>query len=146
VAALLVNSDGRLLVAERRDFRDSWQFPQGGIDEGESARTALVRELGEELSLQSGHFVIQDQRGGYRYEFPLKHRRKGRYVGQEQTYFRCLFTGCDEDLNLETEHPEFGRWKWIRPGEFRAAWLPEFKRDVYRSVLRDFFQVEMVGG
>ena len=146
VAALLVNAAGRLLVAERRDFRESWQFPQGGIDKGETAVAALVREMGEELSLGAEDFAIEEQRGGYRYDFPSTHRRWGKYCGQEQTYFRCRFTGKDEAIDLATEHPEFGRWKWIRPEEFQITWLPEFKREVYRKVLRDFFQVERAEG
>ena len=145
VAALIQNPAGLLLVAERRDFKNSWQFPQGGIDEGETAREALVREMGEELSLHKRDFSILEERPGYRYEFPAKHRRWGKYLGQEQTYFRCQFLSGDDAINLETSQPEFRRWKWIRPEEFSLKWLPEFKRGVYQQVMRDFFGVEAIG-
>ena len=145
VAALIQNHAGLLLIAERRDFKNSWQFPQGGIDEGETARDALVRELGEELSLHKRDFTILEERPGYRYEFPAKHRRWGRYLGQEQTYFRCEFLGSDAAINLETAHTEFRRWKWIRPEEFSLAWLPEFKRAVYQQVMQDFFGLDLHG-
>ena len=144
VAALIQNPAGSLLVAERRDFKNSWQFPQGGIDKGETAREALVREMGEELSLNEQDFSILEERPGYRYEFPSKHRRWGKYLGQEQTYFRCLLVGSEEAIDLETAHPEFRRWKWIQPEDFNVEWLPEFKRGVYAKVLRDFFGVDLL--
>jgi putative (di)nucleoside polyphosphate hydrolase len=142
VAALLQNSAGQVLVAERRDYADSWQFPQGGVDRGETTRVALVREMGEELSLRAEHFTILSERGGYRYEFPLQHRRWGKYIGQEQTYFLCTFTGEDSSISINTPKPEFRSWKWIDPTEFKLSWLPEFKRGVYRAVLKDFFGVK----
>jgi putative (di)nucleoside polyphosphate hydrolase len=142
VAALLQNPAGQILIAERRDYADSWQFPQGGVDRGETTRIALVREMGEELSLSPEHFTIQTERGGYRYEFPTQHRRWGKYIGQEQTYFLCPFSAADSVINISTPKPEFRSWKWIQPAEFKLSWLPEFKRGVYRDVLRDFFQIQ----
>lgn len=142
-AALLQNSAGMILICERRDFAESWQFPQGGIDAGESPREALQRELMEEISLPPEGYEILHERSGYRYHFPERHRKRGKFVGQEQVYFHCRFIGPESLLNLETEHPEFRRWRWILPHEFDLRWLPEFKRGVYREVLRDFFEVEL---
>jgi hypothetical protein len=45
VGIVIANDDGRLLWARRVGGRDAWQFPQGGIQEGESAEDALYREL-----------------------------------------------------------------------------------------------------
>jgi putative (di)nucleoside polyphosphate hydrolase len=143
VAALLQNAAGMILICERRDFAESWQFPQGGIDAGESPREALMRELMEETSLPVGSYEIKTERVGYRYHFPERHRKRGEFVGQEQVYFLCRFLGPESLLNLETPHPEFRRWKWILPHEFDLRWLPEFKRGVYQKVLRDFFEVEL---
>ena len=100
--------------------------------------------MGEELSLNEQDFSILEERPGYRYEFPAKHRRWGKYLGQEQTYFRCLLVGSEEAIDLETAHPEFRRWKWIQPEDFNVEWLPEFKRGVYAKVLRDFFGVDLL--
>jgi putative (di)nucleoside polyphosphate hydrolase len=145
VAALLVNSDGKLLVCERRDFANSWQFPQGGRDFGETPREALARELWEEISLLPASYEILEERPNYIYRFPVKHRRRGRYAGQKQVYFRCLFHGPDTLINLETKNPEFRAWRWIEPAAFDLLWLPEFKREVYREVINDFFKVEPLG-
>jgi len=141
VAALLVDAKGRLLVCERRDFKNSWQFPQGGVDRGESVGEALGRELGEELGLQPHHYRVLRQEGGYRYFFPATSKALRRYIGQEQTYFLCKMLGTDADIRLDTHTPEFVAWRWIQPEEFDFAWLPEFKHPVYRAVLRDFFNV-----
>ena len=143
VAALLQNDAGMVLICERRDFNGSWQFPQGGIDSGESPRQALTRELMEETSLPPPAYEIRSARSGYRYHFPERHRKRGKFIGQEQVYFLCRFTGVETMINLETAHPEFRRWKWILPHEFELRWLPEFKRGVYRQVLRDFFEVDV---
>ncbi|MBP7950186.1 MAG: NUDIX domain-containing protein [Verrucomicrobiales bacterium] len=141
VAALLQNEAGLILIAERCDFANSWQFPQGGQDEGETTRETLARELWEELSVLPEHYDVMEERQGYRYRFPVRHRRRGRYVGQEQAYFLCRFHAPDDVVNLETKHPEFRSWRWIRPEEFDLGWLPDFKREVYRRVLADFFAV-----
>ena len=141
-AAVVQNDAGMILICERRDFAESWQFPQGGVDDGETPREALQRELMEEISLPPSSYQIKEERSGYRYHFPERHRKRGKFVGQEQVYFLCHFGGPDALFNLETAHPEFRRWRWILPHEFDLRWLPEFKRGVYREVLRDFFEVE----
>ncbi len=144
VAALLVNPEGLVFIAERTDVDDAWQFPQGGVDEGESSEAALGRELMEEISLAPDKYRVREQRGGYRYVFPGSHRKWGLFRGQEQTYFLCDFLGTDADFNLLTDHPEFRRFRWIEPATFSLRWVPDFKRQVYRDVLADFFQVAPV--
>ena len=141
----MVNDEGKLLICERTDFSNSWQFPQGGRDYGETPREALARELWEEISVLPESYHVVEERGGYRYRFPVRHRRRGRYVGQQQIYFRCNFHGPDSLINLETKHPEFRSFRWIDPKDFDLRWLPDFKRQVYHQVLRDFFGVEPLG-
>jgi len=141
VAALLVNADDHLLIAERIRHANSWQFPQGGIDRGESPDQALFRELREEIGTPPHMIHVLDRREGYRYEFPAKMQRFGSNVGQEQTYFLCRFLGEDGDINLRTRHPEFRSFRWIDPQDFSLDWLPKFKHGVYRAVLKDFFGV-----
>ena len=45
VAAIMQRTDGKILVAERADVQDAWQFPQGGVDPGEDLLAALYREV-----------------------------------------------------------------------------------------------------
>jgi putative (di)nucleoside polyphosphate hydrolase len=139
-AGILQRTDGRILVAERLNLPGAWQFAQGGISPGETPEEALVREMEEELSLKPGDYLILICKGPYRYLFG-KRKKKG-YDGQEQTYFLTLLTAPESRINVQTSHQEFQRYRWIFPSEFDLCWLPEFKREVYRSVLFDFFGVD----
>ena len=142
VAGMFQREDGCILIGERLDTAGAWQFAQGGIDAGETAEMALRREMEEELSVRSGDYEIVARRGPYRYRFPEGVKKRG-FDGQEQTYFLMRFTGTDACINVATAHPEFRRVRWIVPGEFDLAWLPDFKKDVYRAVLFDFFGVQI---
>lgn len=55
-AAALVDADGRVLIAERpagRTMAGLWEFPGGKVHEGETPEAALVRELHEELGIDT---------------------------------------------------------------------------------------------
>ena len=142
VAAILRNHEGKILICERIHIQNGWQFPQGGVDEGETLEQALTRELWEEIGIDPDDFRIAGMRGGYHYFFPGG-KKKG-YSGKEQTYFLCDFLAADSKINVNTEVPEFRRWKWIAPSEFRKAWLPPMKLDVYTKVFADFFGIQLV--
>ena len=51
VGIVVANDRGQVLWARRVGGRDAWQFPQGGINRGESPEDALYRELFEEVGL-----------------------------------------------------------------------------------------------
>ena len=140
VAAILQNPSGQVLVCERIGVAGAWQFPQGGVNKGESRDEALVRELGEELSLRSDDFQVLDTKGPYRYLFSNGRKKKG-YDGQEQFYYLALLKAHESRINVHTEYREFQAFRWISASQFDLAWLPEFKREVYRAVLYDFFGV-----
>lgn len=137
VAAILQKTGGEILVCQRADFPDCWQFPQGGIDKGETPWQALRRELEEETGLKPSHYEEVDHRGGYRYDFPAGSPLKEGFAGQEQTYFLCRFNGQDSDFDLNTHHSEFIDFRWIPPGDFQPDWLPEFKRETVLRALGD---------
>jgi putative (di)nucleoside polyphosphate hydrolase len=147
VAALIVNSDGNLLICERWTIPGAWQFPQGGVDTGESPEQALYREVREEVGLQAKDYDVVDRRDGYRYLYPedvrQKKLRKHGSHGQEQTYFLCYLKPNAPQVNVKQKQPEFRAYRWIQPIEFDLDWLPPFKRDIYREVMRDFFHVEL---
>jgi len=142
VAAILRRPDGKILVAERLDFKHAWQFPQGGVDKGEDLIAALYREVQEEVGLNRDLLEIVECRTGYRYGFPNEYLKKGKFCGQEQTYFLCDFLGEDSDIDITGRPREFRRWKWIKPKKFRLEWVPLFKRQVFKQVMRDFFGVK----
>ena len=142
-AALLVRPDGRVLIGERMKVRNAWQFPQGGIDKGETPLEAVLREVEEEVGISPKHYDVIGERGGYAYRYPEGSKKKNRYVGQVQTYFLCQLHDEEPKVDLERKPREFRRARWILPAEFSMTWLPDFKKDVYRRVLLDFFSVEL---
>lgn len=147
VAALFVRPEGQLLVCERASFRGAWQFPQGGVDEGEDLLTALHREVREEIGLLPQHYDVVKQKDGYRYIYPpevrAKKRKKHGYHGQEQTYFLCMLKHDAPQVNIHQKPQEFCAYRWIEMDEFDINWLPEFKREVYRQVMHDFFAMDL---
>lgn len=147
VAALMVKGDGSLLICERAGVPGAWQFPQGGVDAGESIEQALFRELLEEIGIGKAHYEIVSRRDGYRYLYPpdvrAKKIRKHGNHGQQQTYFLCSLKSSAPPVNVNQMPREFGAYRWIQPEEFDLDWLPPFKREVYRAVLEDFFGVTL---
>ena len=143
VAALLERATGEIFVAERLGMKGAWQFPQGGVDKGETMEQAFFRELEEEIGVVPEKVEILETRSGYRYAFPKNRLKYGIYGGQEQTYFRCRFLGSDADIRLDAHNQEFGRWRWIPPALFQLSWVPKFKREVYRQVFHDFYQMDL---
>lgn len=147
VAALIINTRGNLLICERQNLPGAWQFPQGGVNEGESKEQALIREVREEVGLGMNDYDILDYRDGYRYLYPpeiqSKKIRKHGSHGQEQTYFLCQLKPTSAPINVNQTPQEFGAFRWIMPDEFDLDWLPSFKREVYRAVIEDFFGIHL---
>ena len=139
---MLVNAEGKVFVGQRIDSRlDAWQMPQGGVDDGEDASAAALRELGEETGIASEHaeFVAQAP-GEYYYEIPAEMVGKvwkKRWLGQRMRWFLFRFTGADSDVNIATAHPEFRQWRWAEVDELEHIIVP-FKRDLYRDVVAAF--------
>ena len=141
VALILTRPGGEILVCERSDFKDSWQFPQGGARDEESDLEALQREVKEEISLPPESYRVIIHHGPYRYVFRSAFRKEG-CQGQEQIYFLAEWLGRPE---IVVDNKEFRRFRWIKPESFRIDWVPPIKRDVYRKVFQDFFQIELAG-
>ena len=99
VAAILRDSAGKILIGEREDRAGAWQFPQGGVDEGETLAQGLSRELLEEISLPPTAYRIVASRGPYYYLFGNGKVVKG-FHGKEQHYFLADFTGSAREIDL----------------------------------------------
>ena len=147
VAALMIDANGNLLICERSNIPGAWQFPQGGVDPGEEIEQALYREIREEIGLSKEHYEILRRKDGYRYLYPEDVRSKkiqkhGNH-GQEQTYFLCKLRPNTPDIDVNQSPREFRSYRWIQPNEFDLDWLPPFKHEVYRAVMKDFFHVDL---
>ena len=141
VGVMLANAAGEVWVGQRLDYEGAaWQMPQGGIDAGEDARSAALRELEEETGITPDLVTVEaETQGWHAYDLPhdlVSKLWKGRFRGQEQKWFLMRFHGSDADVNIATEHPEFSEWNWIGPDALLGAIVP-FKRAVYESVLAE---------
>ena len=140
VGIVLLNNHNQVLIAQRIDFKsDAWQMPQGGIDEGEEPVITALRELEEEIGTNNVEILgVLDE--WFYYDLPAEIQTKvwgGNYLGQRQKWFLAKFLGCDSDVNLDTAHPEFSRWKWATPQDAINLAIP-FKREIYKKVFQDF--------
>jgi len=116
-------------MAERIDYDDVWQFPQGGIEAGESPEDALWRELGEELGLanprQTCSIVGRSKPTRYDYPVDAPWEHAKRWRGQEQVMFLLEFTGDDRDFDLDAFYePEFKSVRWCSLSEARELIWP----------------------
>ena len=140
VGIVILHKHNQVLWAKRVD-EDAWQFPQGGINEGENIEEAMYRELMEEVGLGPDHVkILGKTKDWLRYEVPKQWvRRDGasRYKGQKQIWFLLKFFGNDSDVLLtNSDKPEFDSWRW---DDF---WSPlkqviDFKREVYEKALNE---------
>ena len=146
VGAVLFNADGLVFVARRADFPNAegpaggWQLPQGGIDDDEDPRGAVLRELAEEIGTDRAE-IIGEHPDWLTYDLPpelLGIALKGKFRGQRQRWFALRFTGTDADIRLDADpHPEFDAWRWARLEELTAMAVP-FKRDIYAVLEQSF--------
>jgi putative (di)nucleoside polyphosphate hydrolase len=139
---MLLNREGKVFVAQRLDSTlEAWQMPQGGLDEGEDPQDGALRELEEETGIARDKVeVIARCPEPLTYDLPpdlVGKLWQGRWRGQEQHWFLARFLGTDEDVNIETEHPEFRAWKWCDPDDLPKMIVP-FKRELYQAVLDAF--------
>ncbi|WP_298670643.1 RNA pyrophosphohydrolase [uncultured Sphingomonas sp.] len=140
--AMMINHARQVFVGQRLDTTlEAWQMPQGGIDPGEDARAAAIRELGEETGVAPGFLeFIAEAPEELTYDLPPELIGKvwqGRYRGQRQRWFLFRFTGADRDIDIQTTHPEFRAWRWADPRDLPEIIVP-FKRPLYEQVLTAF--------
>ena len=145
VGIVLLNSRNEVFWGKRVG-QHSWQFPQGGIQHGESPEQAMYRELHEEVGLLPEHVqIIGRTRDWLRYDVPEEYLRRQHatrvhrtaYRGQKQIWFLLRLVGLDSDIQLRaSDHPEFDAWRWV-PFWIQLDAVIEFKREVYELALSE---------
>jgi putative (di)nucleoside polyphosphate hydrolase len=143
VGIMLLNPARRVFVGRRIDMPAglaAWQMPQGGIDPGETASQAAMRELQEEVGTAKAE-ILAESRFWHHYDFPAELAGGmwgGRYRGQRQKWFAMRFVGEDSDIDpAAAEHPEFDAWEWVAAPQLPELIVP-FKRQIYRDILVEF--------
>lgn len=146
VGTIVVNRDGLVWMGRRlpnEEYQGEarlWQFPQGGIDEGEDAQKASLRELYEETSIRSVS-LIAEVPGWLTYDLPdhlIGTALKGKYRGQKQRWFVYRFEGEMGEINVTTppdgHEPEFDEWEWVALDDAPARAVA-FKVPLYETII-----------
>ncbi len=140
VGIMLINTNKQVFVAKRIDMRtEAWQMPQGGIDSGETPQAAALRELKEEIGTDKAQIIAETAKWLH-YDLPVNLVPKvwgGSFRGQRQKWFLMHFTGNDDDIDINTQHPEFCQWQWVNPKELPTLIVP-FKQQLYTDILQEF--------
>lgn len=143
VVACILNENNEVLLVSRSQDPTHWQFPQGGVDAGETLREAIIRELREELGSDAFTILGRSRRNVYRYQWsrsrtvPMsgigpQSKRYG-YRGQAQTVFYVRYTGQGKDLVLDPH--ELHSFRWVAPDDLLRVIHP-VRRNLASIVLR----------
>ncbi|MDC3078373.1 RNA pyrophosphohydrolase [SAR86 cluster bacterium] len=140
VAMVVINSMNKVLICRRKNTK-TWQFPQGGIDNGEEIKKAMYRELSEEVGLSKDDVsLVGESEDTITYDIPKTIRSKvlgGKFKGQEQKWFLLKLKKDNSEIILDNEtFPEFDKYEWV------SFWQPlnrivDFKREAYRKALSE---------
>ena len=143
IGIIVLNKNNHVFVGKRKDNpTDKWQMPQGGVDNGEDFITAMRRELIEETGIKKIK-ILKEIQNMYQYELQnnlVGSIWKGKFRGQRQKWFITKFLGKDDEINLDTQHPEFIDWKWIDPQDLPEV-IVDFKKKLYLNLLKEINQV-----
>ena len=144
VGLIIVNNYGKVLICKRKNS-NQWQFPQGGIDEGESPIEAAKREIFEEVGIKPSKIKILGKiKDWVKYEIPKelakKSFKKKGIVGQKQKWFifKIKSEACISFVNdPDNEFDDFAWVSYWRP----IALIVSFKKEVYRNVLAELLPI-----
>lgn len=139
VGIIICNDAGQLFWGKRVGQENSWQFPQGGLEENEPIEASLYRELWEEVGLMPKDVqILGSTKNWLYYNLPddYQSQNPGRFfAGQKQRWYLLKLDTDESKIDLDRhEKPEFSDWQWV------SYWYPinqviYFKQEVYREAL-----------
>lgn len=137
VGIVIRNRKGQLWVGKLLRWTQ-WQFPQGGIEPGESPEQAMYRELREETGLLPNQVkIIAESKKWTTYKYPFNADGPlAEFTGARHRWFFLQLLDDNAEFDL-TQANEFSDYRWVN------YWYPirnvvYFKEEVYRKVLKEF--------
>ncbi|MDP5333548.1 MAG: (deoxy)nucleoside triphosphate pyrophosphohydrolase [Paracoccaceae bacterium] len=111
-AVALIDTDGRVLLAQRPEGKSMaglWEFPGGKVEAGETPEAALIRELHEELGIDTWESCLA----------PLTFASHG----YDDFHLLMPLFACRKWQGIVT--PREGQTlKWVRPGDLKSYPMP----------------------
>ncbi|HED08324.1 MAG TPA: NUDIX hydrolase [Ignavibacteria bacterium] len=115
VSALIVSDDKEILLVNLQAFETKfYTIPGGGIEEGETFKDAVYREINEELGISKESLDFTGLcKESLRLVFKTKKltRDEIEYDGMERHFFGFKFIGNDNKIKLQEE--EIRSYKWV---------------------------------
>jgi len=140
VAAVIFTREGKLIIGERYDLRNTWQFPQGGVKENESYLDAVYREVEEEYGIPQQNLEFAGEiEPILKYEVHSSSTIAIKHCGQAMKWF--VFMWKENDLNkLKIDRiddgddtPEFAQVKFSDWEELLRIVIPT-KKEIYTKL------------
>lgn len=123
VHAVVLDKDNNILLVQKLKYGDNqWDFPGGGVDEGEGPQNAVLRELKEELGSDAFEIIKESSFIG-RFEWPKADQQRAYdkhgkwWRGQEKRQFITRFLGNKNDINIQKD--EIKRIAWVPYAELK---------------------------
>lgn len=154
--AVVINTNGKILLCKRisRPYGDGsnpgvavenyWQFPQGGVEKGESIDMAAQRELMEEVGISNVTYISQaeyintyDWNNATRKLFYAKYHL---YRGQDQYTVFYKYTHPSEELILPVDI--FDEYQWVDP-EYVISIIASERREHAENVLAELAKIQL---
>ena len=119
-----------------------WQFPQGGVDAGETETEAFYRELKEEIGTNQVE-LLHVSRKRVKYKFPqwvLDQWSEGedsnnRYIGQQQRWYLVRLKNGVQSISFDEQPAEFDAFEWVSIEKALKRIIP-FKQKAYQQGLQ----------
>ena len=141
VGAIILNSKNQIIVFQRKDYPNSWQGPEGGIDAGETPIEAIYRELYEEVGLTKNDFdIIASRDESFKYFFNEEGKKKYSIDGQEKYFFVVKLKNDNFKFKFDTKKDEieFLNYRILDKNEDILKTIPLFKQKMYKEILEYF--------
>ena len=137
---IIFDKSGKVALFERAKELGQWQFPQGGMYQGESPLECMYRELGEETGLNRNQVSVRDELPfltSYVYPRGLldSFASSGiNYIGQTLRWFVLeLHADVTIDLSLASD-PELNDVRWVDLPTVVNE-IVEFKKQGYQQLV-----------